>query len=254
MRERSAGDFDYETGGVRYAVTRRPDPRIAAHVHAALGPARSVINVGAGAGSYEPTDRDVTAVEPAATMRAQRPPHLATAIDATAQALPFADNSFDAAMASFTIHQWPDLDAGLRELRRVSRGPVVILTADGEALKDMWLVDYAPDLLAVEARRMPAIDHVRDVLGGTSTVEDIPIPIDCADGFAEAYYARPEAFLRSEVRQSQSAWAFVDPEYTDNAVAQLRADLESGVWDRRYGALRTQPELSGALRLITALP
>jgi SAM-dependent methyltransferase len=254
VRERSAGDFDYEVGGAGYTVLRQPEPRIAAYVNAALGAARTVINVGAGAGSYEPADRDVTAVEPSATMRAQRPAHLATAVDATAEALPFADDAFDAAMASFTIHQWPDLDAGLRELRRVSRGPVVILTADGEALRAMWLAAYAPDLIAVEARRMPAIDHVTDVLGGTSTVANIPIPIDCVDGFGEAYYARPEAFLRPEVRQSQSGWAFVDSDNVETAVAQLRADLESGEWDRRYGVLRTQPEFLGALRLITALP
>jgi SAM-dependent methyltransferase len=148
-------------------------------------------------------------------------------IDATAQALPFTDNSFDAAMASFTIHQWPDLDAGLRELRRVSRGPVVILTA---------------------------IDHICQMLSGTSAVTNLPIPIDCVDGFAEAYYARPEAFLRPEVRQSQSGWAFVDADYAESAVARLRADLDSGEWDRGYGALRTQPQLLGALRLITALP
>src|SRR4051794_19484486 len=134
-----AGDFDYERGGTGYAVRRRTDPRIAARVHAALGDARTVLNVGAGAGSYEPTDRVVTAVEPSAAMRAQRPADR-PAIDAQAENLPFPDGSFDAAMAMVTVHQWPDLDGGLRELRRVSRGPVVMLTFDPDSLDRLWLV------------------------------------------------------------------------------------------------------------------
>ena len=204
-----AGDFDYETGGTGYAVQRRADPRIAAMIHAGLGDARTVINVGAGAGSYEPTDRDVTAVEPSAVMRAQRPPHLVAAIDGVAEDLPFADDSFDAAMATVTIHQWTDTDAGLRELRRVSRGPVVILTFDGDALDRLWLADYAPGLQAAERARCPAVEHVLRVLCGTSTVMAVPIPIDCVDGFTEAYYARPESFLDSEVRRWQSGWGFI---------------------------------------------
>jgi SAM-dependent methyltransferase len=251
---RQSGDYDYDTNGAGYTVHRQPDPRVAAYVHAALGPAQRIINVGAGAGSYEPLNREVTAVEPSAVMRAQRPPHLATAIDAVAQSLPFADNSFDAAMAMVTIHQWTDRDEGLREMRRVSRGPVVILTADGEALGKYWLAHYAPELLAVEAARFPTIDHVCEVLGGTSTVTSIPIPIDCVDGFGEAYYARPEAFLDPDVRGSQSGWGFIDEATASRAVEALRSDLESGEWDRRFGAFRTQPEYDGSLRLITALP
>jgi SAM-dependent methyltransferase len=253
-RRAPAGDFDYEAGGTGYAQQRRPDPRIAALVHAALGSARTVLNVGAGAGSYEPTDREVTAVEPSEAMRAQRPAHLTRAIDATAEALPFADGSFDAAMATITVHQWTDTDAGLREMRRVSRGPVVVLTFDGDALDTLWLASYVPEFLIVEARRYPAIDHIRSVLGATSTVADVAIPIDCVDGFTETYYARPEAFLDPAVRRSQSAWGFLDPAIVDARMAQLRADLESGEWDRRYGYLRSQPEFVGALRLITALP
>lgn len=250
----AAGDFDYDTHGGGYAVQRRTDPRIAAHVHAALGDARSIVNVGAGAGSYEPADRDVTAVEPSASMRSQRPTHLATAIDATAEELPFADGSFDAAMATITVHQWADTDKGLRELRRVSRGPVVILTFDGDALDLLWLADYVPELIAAERRRYPAIAHIVDVLGGTSTVTTIPIPIDCVDGFTEAYYARPERFLDAAVRRSQSAWGFVDEVATLRAVRQLGDDLETGAWDAKYGVLRTQPEFVGSLRLITASP
>jgi SAM-dependent methyltransferase len=251
---RQAGDYDYDTRGAGYTRHRQPDPRVAAYVHAALGPARQIINVGAGAGSYEPLDREVTAVEPSAVMREQRPPHLVTAIDAVAQDLPFPDDSFDAAMAMITIHQWADRDTGLRELRRVSRGPVVILTADGGALSRFWLGHYAPELLAVEAARFPTIDHVCDVLGGTSTVTPIPIPIDCIDGFGEAFYARPEAFLDESVRGAQSGWGFIDDDIADRAIAALRSDLDSGEWDRRFGTLRTQPEYIGSICLITAYP
>jgi hypothetical protein len=203
MNVRTAGDFDYDAGGGGgYAAARRTDPRIAALVHAALGQARTVLNVGAGAGSYEPWDRDVTAVEPSASMRSQRPAHLGPAIDATAEHLPFADASFDAAMAMVTVHQWADTDQGLRELRRVSRGPVVVLTFDGDALDLLWLADYVPELIAAERRRYPAIRHIREVLGGASTVTPVPVPADCVDGFTEAYYARPERFLDPAVRQS----------------------------------------------------
>jgi hypothetical protein len=249
-----AGDFDYESHGGGYAVQRRTDPRIAAYVHEALGDARTVINVGAGAGSYEPVDRQVTAVEPSASMRAQRPAHLSAAIDATAENLPFPDDHFDAAMATITIHQWSDTDRGLRELRRVSRGPVVILTFAGDALDLLWLADYAPELITAERRRYPAIEHVRQVLGGVITVTPIPVPIDCVDGFTEAYYGRPERFLDPAVRRSQSAWGFVDQAAIDRTVDRLRADLAGGEWDRRYGRLREQPEFIGSLRLITALP
>jgi SAM-dependent methyltransferase len=252
MPDRVAGDFDYEARGAGYAVQRRPDPRIAAPVHAALGDAERVLNVGAGAGSYEPLNRDVVAVEPSAAMRAQRPAHLSVAIDATAESLPFDDNAFDAAMAMVTIHQWPDLEQGLRELRRVSSGPVVILTADPSVLDQWWLASYCPELFATECRRMPQIQRVRDALGGTTTVNVIPVPLDCTDGFAGAYYGRPEAFLRPEVRNAQSAWNFVDPAVVDRSVEALRNDLESGEWDRRWGHLRTQPVFDGAMRLVTA--
>ncbi len=254
IRDQVAGDYDYETGGAGYAVNRRPDPRIAAMVHAALGEAKTVINVGAGAGSYEPLDRHVTAVEPSAAMRAQRPAHLTDAIDAVAEDLPFPDDSFDAAMATVTIHQWPDLDRGLRELRRVSRGPVVILTFDGDALRQFWLADYAPELIALERQRYPKLEHVCEVLGGTCTVTPVPIAQDCTDGFGDAYYGRPEKFLDPAVRLSQSAWGLVEPATTERAVSRLRADLESGEWDRKYGALRSQAEYVGAVRLLRVLP
>jgi ubiquinone/menaquinone biosynthesis C-methylase UbiE len=253
-REQVAGDFDYEAGGVGYAVQRRADPRIAALVHAALGDAVTVLNVGAGAGSYEPPGRAVTAVEPSASMRAQRAAHLVAAIDATAEHLPFPDDSFDAAMATVTIHQWRDTDQGLRELRRVSRGPVVLLTFDGDALDRLWLAEYAPELIAAERRRYPDVEHVMQVLGGRATVTEVPIAIDCTDGFTEAYYSRPERFLDPAVRRSQSAWGFIEEATERVSVERLAADLASGQWDARYGALRSQLEFYGALRLIRAVP
>jgi SAM-dependent methyltransferase len=254
VRAAPAGDFDYEAHGRGYAVRRQPDPRIAALIHAALGDARTVLNVGAGAGSYEPEDRHVVAVEPSAQMRAQRPPQLAPAIDAAAERLPFDDDSFDAAMASITIHQWSDLDAGLRELRRVTRGPIAILTFDGDALRDFWINDYVPEVVETERSRFPTISHVVDVLGGPERVEvrAVPIPFDCSDGFGEAYYGRPEAFLQEDVRAAQSGWVLTDQAAVGRGVRQLAADLESGAWDARHGALREQPQRVGAIRLLVA--
>jgi SAM-dependent methyltransferase len=253
-RPRIAGDFDYESGGQGYARQRRTDPRIASHVHEALGDAETVINVGAGAGSYEPRDREVTAIEPSAGMRAQRSADLSPAVDAVAEALPFPDDWFDAAMATVTIHQWRDVDQGLSELRRVSRGPVVILTFDTPSLHRLWIAEYLPELIAAEGARYPAIDHVREVLGGSSLVSAIPIPFDCVDGFGEAFYGRPEQMLDPAVRQAQSAWGFIAPEVAEESVERLRVALESGEWDRKYGDLRTQPEYLGSLRLIVANP
>ena len=247
-----AGDFDYDRHGAGYASRRRADPRIAARVHAALGPARSVVNVGAGTGSYEPVDRYVAAVEPSASMRAQRAPHLAPAIRASAEQLPFDDGSFDAAMATLTIHQWGDARRGLAELRRVSRGPVVLLTFDPDALDLLWLCDYVPELVAHERRRFPPVAAVRASFGGAIDVESIAVPRDCVDGFAEAYYARPERFLDPEVRRAQSAWAFLDEPASECGLGRLRADLESGAWDKRYGSYRDKAEFEGALRLCVA--
>jgi SAM-dependent methyltransferase len=254
MPPRVAGDVDYEAGGPGYARQRRTDPRIAARVHAALGGAETIVNVGAGAGSYEPAGRAVTAVEPSAQMRRQRPARLPPAVDAVAEDLPFPDDAFDAAMATVTVHQWPDLERGLAEMRRVSRGPVVVLTAEPAALELFWLAEYAPELLASERRRFPAIDRIARALGGAVSVTPVPVPVDCADGFIEAYYARPEEFLDPAVRRSQSAWGFISESAAASALRRLGDDLASGEWDRRFGALRTQAEYDGALRLITALP
>lgn len=249
-----AGDVDYEAHGQTYSTVRRADPRIETQVLAALGPGRSVLNVGAGTGSYEPTDRYVAAVEPSPTMRSQRPATAAPAIDATAEALPFDDDSFDAAMATITVHQWHDLDQGLRELRRVSRDRVVILTFDNTAADRFWLAAYAPELIATEQRRDPTIEHLAAVLGGRCEIQDVDIPLDCTDGFTEAFYGRPERFLDPAVRASQSVWGFIQPEATARIIDDLERDLGNGTWDRQHGHLRTQPTFHGSLRLLIAQP
>jgi SAM-dependent methyltransferase len=254
MARAQAGDWDYDRHGPGYAEYRRPEPRIAALVRDALGPARTIVNVGAGAGSYEPGDRYVLAIEPSAVMRAQRPAHLAPAISAVAEHLPLDDGAVDAAMAMVTVHQWPDSQRGLREMRRVARGPVVVLTFDGDALDQFWLADYSPELMAAERRRMPSIASIRAALGGSSEVTVVPVPAGCVDGFTEAYYARPEMLLDARVRAAQSAWGFITRAQQEQAVARLRADLESGAWDARYRQLRGAPFFAGALRLVVAHP
>jgi SAM-dependent methyltransferase len=245
-----AGDVDYGVHGEGYVRQRRTDPRIAALVHAALGDARTVLNVGAGAGSYEPEDRYVLAIEPSAAMRAQRPTSAAPAVNAVAEELPLDDQSVDASMAMVTVHQWRDVARGLRELVRVTRGPIVILTFDGAALDRLWLADYAPALFAAERPRYPAMETLRNELGPATTVTPVPIPIDCVDGFMDAYYARPEAFLGPNVRRSQSSWSFISEAEQLRIVDALASDLASGEWDRRYGALRSQPFYDGSLRLV----
>jgi SAM-dependent methyltransferase len=250
----SAGDADYGAIGVNYARYRQTEPRIAAQILDALGPARTVLNVGAGAGSYEPTDRQVTAVEPSATMRTQRPAALPRAIDGTAEALPFPDRSFDASMATFSVHQWSDLGAGLGEMRRVTRGPVVILSSDPAALDRFWLHLYAPEVIEAEARRYPPIESILQGLGGTVEVRNVAIPLDCRDGFNEAYFGRPEILLEEGARFACSGWSFVPPEAVQRFVATLGADLASGAWDRDYGHLRRQAEFEGPLRLVIGRP
>lgn len=240
---------DYERHGRSYAQHRRPDPRIAARIHAALGDARTVLNVGAGAGSYEPRDRWVLAVEPSATMRAQRPADAAPAIAARAEALPFDDGAVDAAMACVTIHHWEPPAAGLAELRRVARGPVVIFTFELDALP-AWQREFLHEGLVKERPRFLAIDDVAAALGGRTRVERIPTPGDCADGFFEAFWRRPERLLDPAVRGAQSMWALLDEDVEERMVQRLSRALSSGAWDAEHGHLREQDSFDGALRLV----
>ncbi|MBM7473894.1 class I SAM-dependent methyltransferase [Curtobacterium herbarum] len=215
---------------------RRPEPVFERAIRVALGQADTVLYVGAGAVSYEPRDRDVTTVEP------------------PAETLLFADGSFDAAASAFSLPAWPDLERGLAEVRRVTRGPVALLTRDPARIPDHWLADYAPEVLAREARRWPALDRVADALGGQVTTTRVPIPFTCVDGFSEAYYARPERLLDAGARRADPAWAAVDEMTAARSVAALRTALEDGTWDARYGRLRVQPSYEGSLVLVVGQP
>lgn len=248
----SAGDVDYGAIGGAYRSYRLPDPRIERAIWDRLGDARSVLNIGAGAGSYEPTDRAVTPVEPSATMRAQRPAHLAPAIDAVAEKLPFADKSFDTSMGVFTIHQWSDLAAGLAELRRVTRRRIVLMSCEPSEVQRFWLNDYAPGVLEAEARRYPSRDAIASALGARVEAFAVPIPLDCRDGFNEAYYGRPDMLLDPAARQSCSAWSFVAADVATDYVARLARDLASGAWDAKHGDLRSLPTYLGSLYLYVA--
>jgi SAM-dependent methyltransferase len=222
----------YDTIGASYTATRRTEPRIAARIWDALGDARTVLNVGAGTGSYEPPDRYVLAVEPSVLMRSQRPPDAAPCLAGSAENLPFDDNSFDAAMAVCTLHHWQDPVAGLREMRRVARRVVVFLFDTSEPTQ-FWLNrDYLPEFAALRACRVLA--SVTDLAGAINArLEPVAIPWDCADGFFEAYWRRPEAYLDENVRRGVSVWDSVGPDVEQRAVRSLRRDLASGRWAER---------------------
>jgi SAM-dependent methyltransferase len=230
---------------------RRPDPRIAAQIDAALGEARTVLNVGAGTGSYEPAQREVTAVEPSTEMIGQRPPGSAPVVQASAEGLPFPDRSFDASLAVLTAHHWADLGAGLAELRRVTRERIVIVTFDPEALVDLWIPrDYFPEMLTLKRRAGATSSQLAERLAG-ATVEPIPVPRDCTDLFFAALWARPEKLFDEEVVKPMWVWQSISEEARQNGRERLRADLESDAWEQRYGHLRALPTLDVGLRLVS---
>jgi len=239
----------YDAIGAAYAVTRRTEPRIAAQVWAALGDARTVLNVGAGTGSYEPPDRDVTALEPSALMRSQRPAGAAPCLAGSAESLPFEDQSFDAAMALATVDHWQDPVAGLREMRRVARR-VVVFTHDATEAARFWLTrDYLPEYAGLWAGRPSLADLAQAI---AARIEPVPIPWDCADGFYEAYWRRPEAYLDEHVRRGMSVWARVGPDAERRAVRSLRDDLASGRWAERNRDLLDLDAAELASRLLVA--
>ncbi len=242
----------YDTIGATYTVTRRTEPRIAAKVWAALGDARTVLNVGAGPGSYEPSDRYVLAVEPSALMRSQRPAGAAPCVAAYAQSLPFGDQSFDAAMAFATVHHWQDPIAGLREMRRVARRVVVFThdTTNAGWLHRFWLTrDYLPEVADLIVGR-PSLAELASAIG--ARIRPVPIPWDCADGFFEAYWRRPEAYLDENVRRGVSVWAKVGRDAERRAVRSLRDDLASGLWGERNRELVDLDTAELGLRLLIA--
>ncbi len=242
----------YERIGHGYARLRREDPRIAAAIAAALGAARTVVNVGAGAGSYEPRDRYVIAVEPSDVMAAQRPPELPPAIRATAAALPLRDDSVAAAMAILTVHHWDnEREAGVRELRRVASGPVVILTYVAEVSNQMWLVkDYLPEVGELDGRIFPDTEQLAEWLGGTVRVETLPVHRDSPDWMFGSFWAHPERVLSRDARNATSGFARMPEATVNRVVSALERDLGSGEWDRRHGHLRELDELDVGLRLV----
>jgi SAM-dependent methyltransferase len=241
----------YDKIGTTYAVTRRPDPRIGALIGAALSDARSVINIGAGAGSYEPP-RTVLAVEPSLVMISQRPGGSAPVVQARAEALPVADRAADAAMALLTVHHWTDLEAGIAELRRIARRRIVILTWDQAVCRRFWLLsEYLPEAAAFDDDRAVPVDRLADMLGG-ARIEPVPIPHDCTDGFATAYWRRPEAYLDPVVRAGMSILAQPGDDVLRAGLDRLAGDLDSGAWHQRHHDLNDLAEFDGGYRLLTA--
>lgn len=240
----------YDTLGLGYRQVRRPEPRIATRIETALGAAESVLNVGAGAGSYEPRGRAVTAVEPSPVMIAQRPPGAAPVLQASAESLPFDDNAFDAAMALIAVHHWSDLETGLAEMRRVAPRTVV-LTFDPRVARSTWLAEYFAPLIEHHLVKIGPIDRTRRALPGART-EVVPVPSGCRDGFFLALWDRPEMHLDPDVRRGSSVWHEVPPTASERCLERLASDLGDGTWDERHGALRTAPELDVGLRLLVA--
>ena len=240
----------YDTIGVSYSDLRKPDPRIAALIDAALGSAKTVLNVGAGTGSYESASRQITAVEPSFEMLRQRTSPAASVIRGCAEDLPFADGSFDAAMAVLTIHHWTDQAKGCAELRRVTRGPIVILTYD-PAVKDFWLADYIPALITLDEGQMPPMAQYEQWLGPVE-ITPVPIPHDCIDGFLCAYWRRPTSYLDPHIRAAISSfWALGD---ISHELAALKRDIDDGVWAQRYAHVVARDQLDCGYRLVVTLP
>lgn len=236
----------YDTIGLNYANLRQPDSRIARRIEAALGSAKTVLNIGAGAGSYEPTNKVITAVEPSAEMIQQRPVSNATVIQGSAEDLPYDDNTFDASMAVLTIHHWSDQERGVMEMRRVTRDKVVFLTYD-PSFRGFWLADYFPALITLDEGQIPHIGNYEKWLGAVK-VSPINIPHDCSDGFLAAYWRRPAAYLEERVRAAMSSfWALDD---VSKGLEKLESDLKSGAWEQRYSNLINLDELDCGYRLV----
>lgn len=249
----AAGGVRYDAIGEGYASYRRPDARIGARILEALGNARSVVNVGAGAGSYEPSDRPVVAIEPSLAMAIQRPQHLVPAVLAVAESLPLGDKVVDAAMGVLTIHHWSDPERGLAEIRRVARRRVVLLTVDPTVEAEMWLfTDYVPEIAKRDRDEFPTVKRICRWLGSRVRVHPIPIPSDCTDGFLLSFWSRPEAVLNAAARSATSGFARLDANVEQAAIERLTDDLDSGAWDRAHGDLRRKCHLDVGLRLVVA--
>jgi len=239
----------YDTLGQTYAQTRREDPRIRDAIWSAIGDARTVVNVGAGAGNYEPP-QTLLAVEPSMVMIAQRPPELAPAAVTTAERIPLPDKSVDVALASLTVHHWSNLEASFAEIRRVAR-KVVIFTWDHEATRSFWLGDYIPAIFEFDQRIEVPISWLCETLG-TADVRVVPVPHDCTDGFLGAFWRRPEMYLDPVIRAGISTLSRIDQGAVKAGLELLLEDLQSGAWGARYGYLRELEELDVGYRLVVA--
>jgi SAM-dependent methyltransferase len=243
---------EYDASRATYALTRRTDPSIAAAIERALGDARTVVNVGAGAGSYESPAREIVAVEPSEVMRAQRPAGSARVIAARAEQLPLADDSVDAALAVLTVHHWDDQLRGLAEMRRVASRRVVVFTYDADQADALWLVrDYLPEIAVLDRDRFLPLDDLVEALGGAH-VARVPIPHDCRDGMLGAFWRRPERYLDPALPAGNSGLGDIDPGALERGLAKLRNDLDSGAWRRNYGGLLSRDELDVGYRLLVA--
>lgn len=241
----------YDSIGVGYSRVRRPDPRIAATIRAALGDARRVLNVGAGTGSYEPTDRTVVAVEPSALMIRQRPGSASNlVVRGLADHLPFAASTFDGTLALLTVHHWSDPSTGLRELRRVADGPVVVFTFDHAVHSLQWLSEYFPPMSELDGD-LPSPESIAELLGG-GRVEVVPVPHDCLDGFCHAWWRRPGEYLKAEVRAGISGIARLPEDVVEEGRSRLAGDIESGRWHGRHGDLMQLEEIDAGYRLVVA--
>ncbi len=235
----------YDTIGVNYSDLRKPDRRIAEIIARELEPAKTVLNVGAGAGSYEPAGKDVTAIEPSREMIGQRRT-VATSIQGRAEDLPFDDDTFDASMAVLTVHHWTDKEKGLSEMRRVTRGRMVILTFD-PGHRGFWLADYVPELVTLDDGQMPAMTDYEAWLGQVE-ISAVPIPHDCTDGFLCAYWRRPAAYLDPRIRAAISSfWMLGD---ISPSLEKLANDLDTGAWHQRYARLLEQDACDFGYRLV----
>jgi SAM-dependent methyltransferase len=239
----------YDRLGQTYTSTRCPDPRIAAAISAAIADADSIVNIGAGAGAYEPVGKRLVGIEPSSQMIRQRPRSASPVVQAVAEALPFRSGAFDVALAVLSLHHWTDWRKGIAEMKRVA-GRVVVFAFDADALDNFWLTNtYFPEIIELDRRRSPSMGEIVEALGDCS-VDEVPIPHDCVDGFLAAFWRRPEAYLDPNVRANISGFGLRDHDPVTRGVARLKADLESGVWDERFGYLRSREALDAGYRLL----
>lgn len=239
-----------------YSYYRQEEPEFMNIILKNIGNSKKILNIGAGLGSYEPIDikYEVTAVEPSELMCKKRPKHLSYAINAIAENLPFEDKYFDASMSIFSIHQWSNLKKGLEEMKRVTKGPVIILTNNPKLIKNFWLYDYAPLLLEKKESLYPDLNIIGSILGKDILIEKIPIPKLCLDGFNEAYYARPELLTDLDAYSTSFSWNLIDKQIRKKYLNNLKNDLKSGEWDKKYGYHRNMSHFNGSLYLIVSNP